>query len=113
MVTNTPEYVEGNRNNVNFLIIATDWMVENSFVVHPLVMKDLKLAIRLRSRASKSIYGGGDSGHSYFVMVLTYCWTHLHSMSTTSDQTQTADVIAEEENRNRYDILMMDDDDDG
>lgn len=114
MIANTPEWVSRNRNSVDFLLTAAEWMVENRFEIHPTVMKDLKLAIRLRKRAGESIFGGGDQGHKYFIDILVFCWSHLVSLPrlNVTDNRQDSDHdYQSSRNKNSYDVLMLDDDD--
>lgn len=42
-----------------------------------LLLSDLKVANRVRKRIAAEKYKGGDEGHSYFIDVLTYCWSVL------------------------------------
>ena len=80
----------------NFLLAAADWMSANSHVLDPTIMRDLKLCIRMRNRVAKSMFGGGDSGHRYFLQVLVYCWTVLRTLPT-------------EERKDNIDLLDVDD----
>jgi len=73
MLLNTPDYVPGDRNSVDFLLTAAEWIMDNRFDIHKSVMRDLKLAIRLRKRVGESLYGGGDVGHQYFIDVFVFC----------------------------------------
>ena len=107
MIDNTPNHVEGNRKSVNFLVTSVDWMVENRFVLDPRAIKDLKLCLRLRSRAAKSVFGGGDAGHRHFVTILTYCWSNLVSLPRSK---QTKDEMEPEKEENHYAVLMEEDD---
>jgi hypothetical protein len=113
MIQNTPEWVTGNRNSVDFLLTAADWMVENRFEIHPTVLNDLKLAIRLRKRAGESVFGGGDLGHKYFIDILVFCWSHLITLprSNATDNRQDSDENQSSRNKNSYEVLMFDDED--
>ncbi|KAL3936279.1 MAG: hypothetical protein SGBAC_008374 [Bacillariaceae sp.] len=72
--------------NVNSLVTAADWMEENHHAMDPSILKDLKLAIRVRSRVAKSVFGGGDSGHRHLLTVLVYCWRVLASLPKSKEQ---------------------------
>lgn len=67
-------------SNVNSLCMAADWMDETRFQLDPLVLRDLKRAIRYRDRVAKSVFEGGDDGHKYFLEVLVYCWSVLRNL---------------------------------
>eukprot|EP00557_Chaetoceros_sp_GSL56_P013675 CAMPEP_0176479332 /NCGR_PEP_ID=MMETSP0200_2-20121128/1684_1 /TAXON_ID=947934 /ORGANISM="Chaetoceros sp., Strain GSL56" /LENGTH=932 /DNA_ID=CAMNT_0017875371 /DNA_START=150 /DNA_END=2948 /DNA_ORIENTATION=+ len=115
MIQNTPEWVAGNRNSVDFLLTAAEWMVENRFEIHANVMRDLKLAIRLRKRVGESLYGGGDVGHKYFIDILVFCWSHLLTLPRLKDK-QRIQVESDENekytrNKNSYEALMFDEED--
>lgn len=57
---------------VNSLVAIADWIEETDQPVDPAFLKDLKLAIRVRSRAARSLFGGGDAGHKHLLTVLRY-----------------------------------------
>ena len=80
MINETPDSVEGNRKSVNFIVTAADWMAESNFVLNPSILKDLIISIRMRSRAAKSVFGGGDAGHAHLLSCLKYCWSILISL---------------------------------
>ena len=65
MRVNTPDSVVDSKQKdiISFLLTAADWMAESRHVLDPVVWKDLKMSIRVRSRVSRSIFGGGDLGH--------------------------------------------------
>ena len=65
MRVNTPDSVVDSKQKdiISFLLTAADWMAESRHVLDPVVWKDLKMSIRVRSRVSKSIFGGGNLGH--------------------------------------------------
>jgi len=117
MIQKTPEYVEGNRKSVNFIVVAADWMAESatsgSFVLDSSILKDLKISIRMRSRAAKSIFGGENTGHVHLLSCLVYCWTILVSLPRSrkhdNKQDQTEEEIA---NSNRFEALMEEEDED-
>lgn len=100
-----------NNQTVDYLTYATDWLIEQKHMIDPSILKDLELAIRMRTKVAKSMFGGGDMGHMYFIQVLTYCWTNLvllprmappMSMKNTrsnqqdESRTNTFDILAEE-----------------
>ncbi|KAK1738247.1 Kazal-like domain-containing protein [Skeletonema marinoi] len=72
MRDNVPTSLIEDDTSCNFLLTAADWMSANSQILDPNVMKDLKLCIRMRNRVAKSMFGGGDGGHKYFLQVLVY-----------------------------------------
>ena len=82
MRTNVPQDIIGGDASVNFLLTAADWMAETSHTVEPIILKDLKLCIRMRTRVARSMFGGGDVGHKYFLDILVYCWSMLKSLPT-------------------------------
>jgi len=82
MRTHVPQDIIGGDASVNFLLTAADWMAETSHAVDPIILKDLKLCIRMRTRVAQSMFGGGDVGHKYFLDVLVYCLTMLRSLPT-------------------------------
>ena len=82
MRTNVPQDIIGGDASVNFLLTAADWMAETSHAIEPIILKDLKLCIRMRTRVAQSMFGGGDVGHKYFLDILVYCWTMLKSLPT-------------------------------
>ena len=112
LLGNTPESVPGNRNSVDFLITAAEWMEENRFLIEKAVLVHLKLAIRMRARVAKSVYGGGDKGHRHFLLVLQYCWQILSALPKTSTSTSTkqAQETKDMEEDNRYAAFMSEDD---
>ncbi len=118
MINETPDYVGGNRKSVNFVVVAADWMAESDFVLDPSILKDLKLSIRMRSRAAKSVFGGGDAGHAHLLSCLVYCWTVLISLPRlgggTNKQGSASDAEeeAKTETYNRFEALMEEDEDD-
>ncbi len=68
---------EKTKMSVSMLLTVADRMNGDGSAVDPLALKDLKLTIRIRSRVAKSVFGGGDTGHNYFLKALIYCWTIL------------------------------------
>jgi len=106
MIQKTPKYVEGNRKSVNFIVVAADWMADSatsgSFVLNPSILKDLKISIRMRSKAAKSSFGGGDAGHEHLLSCLVYCWTVLVSLPQLRDEDKKETATA----ANRFEVLM-------
>ena len=106
MRDNVPEnLVEDDDTSVNFLLTAADWMSSHSHVLDPYVMKDLKLCIRMRNRVAKSVFGGGDAGHKYFLQVLVYCWTVLRILPTAEKKVE-AEEEEIEQDENRFSPLI-------
>eukprot|EP00985_Skeletonema_marinoi_P031131 scaffold36364_cov73-Skeletonema_marinoi.AAC.1 len=90
-------------------------MSANSQILDPSVMRDLKLCIRMRSRVAKSMFGGGDGGHKYFLQVLVYCWTVLRILPTAERKIEVIDVEEDVENvedENRFSPLINEEEDD-
>jgi len=88
-------------------------MAETGHVMDKSILRDLKLAIRIRSRVAKSVYGGGDAGHRHFLDVLTYCWCVLNSLpKTASVKDDSQPQPDEQEDANHFSALMVEDDDD-
>jgi len=95
--------------NVKSLVMAADRMAEGSIPVGPDILKDLKFAIRIRSRVARSVYGGGDSGHKYLLDTLIYCWKVLDSLPRAEqDKEEEApdSYHAEGRSRNRFKALQ-------
>lgn len=112
MISETPDHVEGYRKSVNFIVVAADWMAETNFVLNPSILRDLKISIRMRSKAAKSLFGGGDDGHAHLLSCLVYCWGILSSLAQLKDAREDEDEENNEnENVNRFEVLMEDDDD--
>ena len=84
MLDNTPAGAGVNTASVNCLPVSADWMVDTKHILDPHVLKDLKLAIRVRSRVATSYFGGGDVGHKHFLEVLRYCWSKLSLLPKSS-----------------------------
>ena len=63
MQTHTPDDIKENDRSINWLSTAAEWMEESQHTLDPIVLKDLKLCICIRSRVAKSSFGGGDAGH--------------------------------------------------
>jgi len=103
MRDNVPKNLIDGDTSVNFLLTAADWMSSQSHALDPYVMRDLKLCIRMRNRVAKSMFGGGDDGHKYFLQVLVYCWTVLRILPTAEKKIEIDTVedgeIVEDENR--------------
>jgi len=117
MMNQCPKSVFGQEHTANSLVPAADWMKETQHVIEDRsVLKDLRLAIVMRRRVAKSVYGGGDAGHLHFLRVLMYCWTILKDLPTPSVRRIAAvSRIFEKENRfaalTEEDDMEIDDDD--
>mmetsp|Transcript_1993 Transcript_1993/g.4320 ORF Transcript_1993/g.4320 Transcript_1993/m.4320 type:complete len:940 (+) Transcript_1993:98-2917(+) len=108
MRTNVPNEIvgaDGENVPVNFLLAAADWMHVHNHAVDPAVLRSLKLCIRMRRRVADSIFGGGDSGHRYFLEACVFCWTVLRLLpvaeitsANTAEQTSRKESAEEEEN---------------
>lgn len=108
MRDNVPKNLIDGDTSVNFLLTAADWMSSQSHVLDPYVMRDLKLCIRMRNRVAKSMFGGGDDGHKYFLQVLVYCWTVLRILPTAEkkiedDTVEDGEIVVDE---NRFSPLL-------
>ena len=110
MIHETPDYVEGSRKSVNFIVVAADWMAESNFVLNPSILKDLKISIRMRSRAAKSVFGGGDAGHAHLLSCLVYCWTVLISLPSLSGSKLDESEEPKKETANRFEALLEEED---
>ena len=95
MRKNVPQEIIGGDASVNFLLSAAEWMAESSHAVDPIILKDLKLCIRMRTRVAQSMFGGGDAGHKHFLDVLIYCWTMLRRLPTSTTENQLDESDAE------------------
>lgn len=73
--------------HVDSLVIAADWMAESNIPVDSDILKDLKFAIRVRSKVARNVYGGGDSGHKYLLDTLVYCWKVLEPLPRVGKKT--------------------------
>ncbi|VEU38599.1 unnamed protein product [Pseudo-nitzschia multistriata] len=74
---------EGSSNDnyaIDSLMEASDMLANTVHTIDRYVLSDLKLAIRIRSKVARSVYGGGDIGHKYFLDVLIYCWSVLNAL---------------------------------
>jgi len=99
----------------NSLMVASDAIANTNHVMERSILKDLKVAIRVRAKVANSYYSGGDEGHKYFLDVLTYCWSVLNSLPK-SERNKKNDVVgeakvSEEGTANPFDALTEDDDD--
>ena len=108
MRDNVPKNLIDGDTSVNFLLTAADWMSSQSHVLDPYVIRDLKLCIRMRNRVAKSMFGGGDAGHKYFLQVLVYCWTVLRILPTAEkkievDTVEDGEIVVDE---NRFTPLL-------
>lgn len=72
-----------NRDTVNAMMDAADYIAKNHSSVEKSLMDNLKMAIRWRMRASKWFEGQVDAGHSHFLVVLNYCWSRLGHLERT------------------------------
>lgn len=110
MMDTCPEDVRGGARTVDALSICADWMDSQQHALPRSILRDLQLAIRLRSRVAKSVFGGGDGGHKHFNLVLTYCWTVLNRLPREGEKITEAPPTVEGEERsdeeeNRYAAL--------
>ena len=74
-----------------------------------LALRDLRLTIRMRSHAAK-LYGGGDSGHDYFLSVLNYCRTILVKLpkEATNDYIIEPSSSSNNNQQNRFELFQGD-----
>ena len=122
MKENSPESIHNNKITMNTLVTIADWMEENDRPIDPAFLKDLKLAIRMRSRAAKSIFGGGDAGHKHLLTVLVYIWGVSISLQRAPVKSKELDKEVQEKlslgeagitaSRNRFEALNDEDIDD-
>jgi hypothetical protein len=65
-------------DSVSALMTAAEYVAKNDLIqVEPQLLEDLRVAIRVRKRVALDQFAGGDEGNSYFISVLTYCWSIL------------------------------------
>jgi hypothetical protein len=102
------DYVQSLANAVDYLhdnhtTIATDSLI-----------KDLKLAIRVRRRVAENHHEGGDEGHSYFLSTLVYCFSVLRQLTPLVKKRATARSEEQEDGieENRFASLSLEHDDD-
>ncbi|CAJ1957925.1 unnamed protein product [Cylindrotheca closterium] len=94
------------------LMDAAEYLANNDKIeLEASFMKDLKLTLRVRQRVSKSMGGGGDDGHAFFIEVLKYCWKillakYIKQRGIVDDNDD--DEKKENTNVNRYGALYMD-----
>ncbi|KAL7439428.1 hypothetical protein ACHAXH_004287 [Discostella pseudostelligera] len=69
----------------------------------PLALRDLRLTNRMRSHAAK-LYGGGDSGHTYFLSILNYC----RSILATYDYIFESTSSSNSNQQNRFELFQGD-----
>jgi hypothetical protein len=101
-------YCEGNTEQ---LMDAAEYIAndENVFL-EPTFMQDLRLTLRVRKRVARSMEGGGDEGHAFFIEILEYCWKSL--LVKWKRQRGILDNSKEAEDEkfaNRFDALSIDD----
>ena len=96
--------------SVNTLMNIADQMDSEGRTIDPMALKDLKLAIRVRSRVAKSLFGGGDSGHQHFLAVLTYCWTILDKLPKEASNEYVEPICSKSNNsysqENRFEVFQ-------
>jgi len=98
------------RDDVQSLVDTVDCLTTLPSVrISSSLMKNLATAIRVRMRVSAA--KGSDSGHSYFIAVLNYCWVTLDKIR--EGKASSIDEEEEPENRddNPFSILTPDDED--
>jgi hypothetical protein len=105
------EMGEGGSRSTSSLLAAADWMAGTGHGMERSVLRDLKLAIRIRTRVAKSVYGGGDAGHKHFLNVLIYCWFFLNALPKSTKENDGSKPRGEEDT-NHYAALVMEDDED-
>jgi hypothetical protein len=96
------------------LVRAAEYVADHLTSVDQTIMDDLKLAIRVRRRVASSAYGGGDMGHSNFIVALTHCWACLRLLQR-SKKSRPASETAKREDKytleNRFAALAVEEDD--
>lgn len=91
--------------SVNTLLTVADRMNCEGRATDPLALRDLKLTIRIRSRVAKSVFGGGDSGHKYFLKALIYCWTILVKLPREATHDYAAQPSSSGSQANRFGVF--------
>jgi len=110
---NVPKEEIGDDTTCNFLLTAADWMIANSHILDINIMRDLKLCIRMRNRVAKSMFGGGDSGHKYFLEVLIYCYTVLRLLPVEKKiDIDTEEEVENMQDENRFSALYNEEEED-
>ena len=104
------EMGQGGSRSTSSLLAAVDWMAGTGHIMERSVLRDLKLAIRIRTRVAKSVYVGGDAGHKYFLNVLIYCWFILNALSKSTKKENDGSEPRGEEDTNHYAALVEEDD---
>jgi hypothetical protein len=103
-------FSEDESMSVNNLLTIADQMEADRYDVDSKALKDLKLAIRLRSRVARSVFGGGDAGHRHLLLVLNYCWSVLSKLPVLKTLRRDDATRSEEEDldeqRNRFSVFM-------
>ena len=103
------------RNHVQCLVDAVDYLHHNHISNVPdSLIKNLKLAIRVRRQVTKIQYKGGDEGHTNFLSTLLYCFAVLRQLKPLVKKASAPSKAQEEEepNENRFSALSMEYDDD-
>lgn len=98
---------------VDDLMDAADLVAGQQREVDPLLIQDLKLALRVRKRVAESVFQGGDAGHAYFQSVLNYCYRVLRPLKR--KRKEAAGISREKTNdsfENRFTALNMEFEDD-
>jgi hypothetical protein len=108
------EMGEARKFNMNKLSAAAESMTSSGHVMERSVLRDLKLAIRIRTRVSKSVYSGGDAGHKHLLDILTHCWSVLNALPKTAKKENKESSKREEKQKetNHFSALMEEDDED-
>ena len=101
----------GKGKSTNSLMAASDVLANTGHIMDRSILKDLKLAICMRTKVAKSVYGGGDAGHKYFLKVLTYCWYVLNSLPKTAKKEKSDVGTSMEDTANPFEALMEEDED--
>eukprot|EP00980_Cylindrotheca_fusiformis_P008033 scaffold1709_cov95-Cylindrotheca_fusiformis.AAC.5 len=99
------------------LMDAAEYIVENDVVLDRTFMQDLKLTLRVRKRVAKSLDGGGDEGHAFFIQVLEYCWKSFlvkwkQQQNISDDPIPSSEFDKTSDGkkfRNRFDALSIED----
>ncbi len=108
-------------NSVNTLMEAVDYLASSTDkkIIPESMLKDLKLSIRVRRRVAEGPLKGGDSGHSYFLSTLVYCFVVLRTLQpehprSTKKGTKTLQHKTNDRDpdTNHFAALSVEDDDD-
>ena len=95
-------------DQVQCLVDAVDYLEANNIRSIPLsLMNDLKLAIRVRQKVATSKYKGGDTGHSYFLSALLYCFAVLRELKPLVKRAHRSEQQEAERDENRFAALSV------